>query len=145
MKSMAAYNGREIPKEDKVFAASGAALDAVEKYGPEKVINAVPFYTRLWTTSASGVTSSALGMQAARDNADMYGMSLVWNAECEQYYGTVTTQGGDLVELWLEDTESLEAKIAVMRANNLAGIGAWKLGLEVPAVWELIGAYVNGG
>ena len=40
MKSMAAYNGREIPKEDKVFAASGAALDAVEKYGPEKVINA---------------------------------------------------------------------------------------------------------
>ena len=37
---MAAYNGREIPKEDKVFAASGAALEAVEKYGAEKVINA---------------------------------------------------------------------------------------------------------
>ena len=29
IKSMAAYNGREIPKEDKVFAASGKALDAV--------------------------------------------------------------------------------------------------------------------
>ena len=40
IKSMAAYNGREIPKEDKVFAASGKALDAVSKYGPEKVINA---------------------------------------------------------------------------------------------------------
>lgn len=40
MKSMAAYNGREIPKEDKVFAASGAALDAVEKYGAADVINA---------------------------------------------------------------------------------------------------------
>lgn len=40
MKSMAAYNGREIPKEDKVFAASGAALDAVAKYGADKVINA---------------------------------------------------------------------------------------------------------
>lgn len=39
-KSMAAYNGREIPKEDKVFAASGAALDAVEKYGAASVINA---------------------------------------------------------------------------------------------------------
>ena len=32
MKSMVAYNGREIPKEDKVFAASGKALDAVEKH-----------------------------------------------------------------------------------------------------------------
>lgn len=40
MKSMAAYNGREIPKEDKVFAASGKALDAVEKYGAKDVINA---------------------------------------------------------------------------------------------------------
>ena len=40
IKSMAAYNGREIPKEDKVFAASGKALDAVSKYGPEEVINA---------------------------------------------------------------------------------------------------------
>lgn len=40
MKSMAAYNGREIPKEDKVFAASGKALDAVSKYGPAEVINA---------------------------------------------------------------------------------------------------------
>ncbi len=40
IKSMVAYNGREIPKEDKVFAASGAALDAVEKYGKAEVINA---------------------------------------------------------------------------------------------------------
>ena len=40
MKSMVAYNGREIPKEDKVFAASGKALDAVSKYGLAEVINA---------------------------------------------------------------------------------------------------------
>ena len=40
MKSMVAYNGREIPKEDKVFAACGKALDAVSKYGPAEVINA---------------------------------------------------------------------------------------------------------
>lgn len=40
MMSMAAYNGREIPKEDKVFAASGKALNAVSKYGPAEVINA---------------------------------------------------------------------------------------------------------
>ena len=40
MKSMAAFNGREIPKEDKVFAQSGKALDAVAKYGKADVINA---------------------------------------------------------------------------------------------------------
>jgi aspartate/tyrosine/aromatic aminotransferase len=40
MKSMVAYNGREIPKEDKVFAACAKAQDAVSKYGPDEVINA---------------------------------------------------------------------------------------------------------
>ena len=40
MKSMAAFNGRRIPEEDKAFAASGKALDAVRKYGAAEVINA---------------------------------------------------------------------------------------------------------
>ena len=40
MKSMVAYNGREIPKKDKVFAACAKAQDAVSKYGPAEVINA---------------------------------------------------------------------------------------------------------
>ena len=37
---MVAYNGREIPEEDKVFAACKRALDAVSEYGPDEVINA---------------------------------------------------------------------------------------------------------
>ena len=38
--SMAAYNGRNIPKEDKVFGASRRAKEAVEKLGKNAVINA---------------------------------------------------------------------------------------------------------
>ena len=40
MKSMVAYNGREIPEEDKVFAACKRANDAVSEYGADEVINA---------------------------------------------------------------------------------------------------------
>ena len=40
MKSMVAYNGREIPAEDKVFAACKKANDAVSEYGQTEVINA---------------------------------------------------------------------------------------------------------
>ena len=39
MKSMAAYNGREIPEEDRVFAVVGRAGEAIAKYGRESVIN----------------------------------------------------------------------------------------------------------
>lgn len=40
MKSMAAFNGRRLPEEDKAFAWSGRALDAVSKYGKAEVVNA---------------------------------------------------------------------------------------------------------
>ena len=40
MKNMAAYNGREIPDEDRMFAYSEKALDAVRRYGQADVINA---------------------------------------------------------------------------------------------------------
>ena len=40
MKSMAAYNGREIPAADKAFAASERAQAAIRKYGKSDVINA---------------------------------------------------------------------------------------------------------
>ncbi len=40
IKSMAAYNGREIPLEDKVFAASGRAKKMIKEKGKDAVINA---------------------------------------------------------------------------------------------------------
>ena len=113
---------------------------------PEKVINAVPFYTRIWTTSGGAVTNCpAVGMDAARENFSMYGITPSWDAETEQNYGETTTSDGSLVQIWMEDSESIEAKIAVMESNGLAGIGFWRLGLESPDVWDVIAAYVNGG
>lgn len=40
IKSMVAYNGREIPTEDKLFAATAKATEAIAEYGAESVINA---------------------------------------------------------------------------------------------------------
>lgn len=112
---------------------------------PEKVINAVPFYTRLWTTDGTNVSSQALGIPAAREAVSANGITLSWNAETEQYYGETVNGNGALIQIWMEDPESINSKIAVMRANNIAGIAAWKLGLESPDVWDVIADYVNGG
>ena len=40
IKSMAAFNGREVPKEDKVFASVGRAKAATQKKGPAAIYNA---------------------------------------------------------------------------------------------------------
>lgn len=39
IRSMAAYNGRDIPKEDKAFSASGRAKSLIKELGEEAVIN----------------------------------------------------------------------------------------------------------
>ena len=46
-------------------------------------------------------------------------------------------------EIWLEDEQSVEAKLKLMKENKLAGTAAWALGQESPDIWELILKYVN--
>ena len=46
-------------------------------------------------------------------------------------------------KVWMENEESLEQKLKVMKENNLAGAAYWKLGLERPAAWDTIIKYVN--
>ena len=53
-------------------------------------------------------------------------------------------QDGALYQVWLEDEQSIEVKLNVMRNYDLAGVAAWKLTLEKPSVWNVIDAYVNG-
>ena len=54
----------------------------LEEVPAEKVINAVPFYTRFWKTDADGtVTSEALGMDSADERLANNGAEAVWDEE----------------------------------------------------------------
>ena len=107
-----------------------------------KIINAVPFYTRVWKTSGAEVTSSALGMQAVQDWINQYNVTVVWDEETCQNYGEL--QGTDsLYEVWLEDAQSLQVKFNIMNNYGVAGMSAWKLGYETPDIWGLVEAYLN--
>lgn len=110
-------------------------LAAVPK---EKVINGIPFYTRLWKTDAEGnTTSSAFGIAAAcnwvRDNQ----MELYWQEELGQYYGELAV-GSDNYCIWLEEERSLARKMELIYENDLAGVAVWKLGLEPAAIWDVV-------
>jgi spore germination protein YaaH len=43
----------------------------------------------------------------------------------------------------LEDKESIEEKLKVIKSNKLAGAAEWRLGWENPGIWDLILQYVN--
>lgn len=108
----------------------------------EKVINAIPFYTRIWNTDSSGrVTSEACGMNAADSFVQSMGISIAWNETCAQNYGELDTDAG-LYQIWLEDEQSVEAKMNLIKNYNLAGVAAWKLGFERPGIWQVIKSYL---
>ena len=50
---------------------------------------------------------------------------------------------GGTYKIWLEDSQSLEEKLKVIKANNLAGVAEWCLGMESSGIWDLILQYVN--
>ena len=126
--------------------------DALEMVPAEKLINAVPFYTRLWKEVEK--TAEELEAQEGTDAAEYpynvtsvaYGMSkineIVVDEATGQNYAEWVADGATY-KVWLEDEAALEAKLKLMKEHNLAGVAAWKLGFEKSDVWELILKYVN--
>jgi spore germination protein YaaH len=126
-------------------AGSVASIDYVEQgiiqatnvMPANKVINAIPFYTRAWTTAAGEVSSKALGMTEAKEWANANGIALEWDNETCQQYGQIE-KGGTLYQIWLEDAESIQVKLSVMQSYNVGGVAEWKAGLESNDVWLYI-------
>ena len=118
-------------------------LNTVAKVDPSKVINAVPFYTRIWHTSNGTLSSEAVSMKVANDYVTNHGISLTWDAEAGQNYGEYTGADGTINQIWVEDAASIGQKIDAMKAQNIAGIAEWSLGMETSDVWDVISAYIE--
>ena len=115
----------------------------LEEVPAEKVINAVPFYTRLWETKASGeLSSSALGMGAASKTVANNGATPEWSEEAGQYYAQFES-GDSFYQIWLEEERSIEEKAKLIKEYNLAGIASWRLGYEKDEIWDVLLKYVN--
>ncbi len=114
----------------------------VDKVPSHKVINALPFYTRVWKTKDGQVTSEALDMETAQNFITNNNVEVYWDQETCQNYGQIQ-KGDTLYQVWLEDVQSIETKLTVMQKYNLGGVAAWKLGFETPDIWTVIGAYLN--
>ncbi len=137
------YNGSDE-------AGSVASINFVEKgientvaeVPKEKVINALPFYTRIWETGADGISSQAVGMEMAQTYVSDHGIATRWDEATCQNYGEF--QDGDrLCQVWLEDAESIKVKLNIMEKYEIAGVAAWRLGFETADVWDAIEEYMN--
>lgn len=109
-----------------------------EEIESEKIILGIPFYTRLWTTNSDGevISNSTVTMKNI-DNVLLSDAERNWNDELKQYY-VEYSDGNNKKEIWIEDIESLKAKVSLVKENNLAGIGSWEKDMESEEVWQML-------
>lgn len=103
----------------------------------EKVINAVPFYTRVWTVNEGKTTSKAYGIADAQQWVKDNNVELTWDDALGQYYGSVLNGSGEQF-IWMEESDSMALKIKLVKEYDLAGVACWKLGFETSGIWDIV-------
>lgn len=111
--------------------------DTLAEVPAERVINAVPFYSRLWKTLAGTLSSEAIGMGQAQEVVAKYNVETYWDKNTSQNYGAFENEGAEF-QIWIEDAQSIAEKVKLSSQYNLAGVAAWKLGFESSDIWQAI-------
>ncbi|MDE6944945.1 MAG: chitinase, partial [Lachnospiraceae bacterium] len=123
------------------FVEKGIA-DTVAQVPAHKVINAIPFYTRIWETKGTTIDSQAVGIETAKQYLADHGITTTWDEVTCQNYGEY--QAGDsFYQVWMEDEESIRVKLNIMSKYEIAGVAEWQLAFAVDSVWDVIEEYMN--
>lgn len=134
--------GEEAGSVSSIEFVTDGIDGTLEEVPKEKLINALPFYTRLWMEGQDEdgnytLNSKSYSMQGGLDIADELELDIEWDDEVKQYVATGIVDGVSY-SIWLEEEKSLEAKMAVVRNRELAGVACWSLGMELDSVWDII-------
>lgn len=116
--------------------------DTLDEVPAKRVINAIPFYTRLWRTTGGNVTSEAIGMDQAQQTIADNNVETYWDKTTSQNYGKYDIDNSTY-QIWLEDAQSVAEKVKLVSKYDLAGVSAWKLGFENSGIWQVISDNLN--
>lgn len=131
------YGGGDMGSVASLPYVENGIKDTLAVVPKEKVINGVPFYTRIWSVTGNKTSSSAKGITAAKKWIEENKVSLEWDDELGQYYGELKGEKTSQY-IWMEEERSLSLKADLVDKYNLSGIACWKLGLEPSNIWEVI-------
>lgn len=114
-----------------------------------KLILGVPFYTRLfeidnYQDEPRVLNSWSYSMLRADEIIEEYEAELYWDNEAQQFVAHYM-KDNLTYKMWLEDTTSMRRRLELVEKYNLAGLAAWRRGLEKPEIWTLISDYFELG
>lgn len=101
----------------------------------DKLVLAVPFYTRLWV---EGDSNSPYSVDMNKiDSVIPANVEKKWDDNLKQYY-VEYTEDGKVHKMWIEDTTSISAKLDLINKYNLAGAAYWEKDRESQEVWDIV-------
>ena len=118
-------------------------LNVVDK---SKVINGIPFYSRVWCTTPDGTVSAfACGMSEALSYLTDHGVTPQFLEDIGLNYGSYTSdKDGNFYEIWLQDATAVEEEMKLIKEFDLAGVAEWKIGFESGTdIWNTISSYLQ--
>jgi len=144
------YVGSESAGSVASFGYEARALSTLLQSGipADKLISAIPFYTRIWYTSTdeAGTTyinSEELSMNAVSATLESWSLTPQWDPSTAQNYISWYTDDGVLCEIWIEDADSLLRKALLVSSNDLAGCAIWALGFQDDSVWKVVSENIS--
>lgn len=123
-----------------------------------RIINGMPFYTRVWKETPQGdgdgkgtlvedaingnyyLTTEAVSMETAEKAYKDAGVKPAFDQQTGQNFVTYS-KGKSTYSIWLEDKTSVKARLELMNKYQLAGAAYWALGQEKDNIWDVISAY----
>lgn len=112
-----------------------------EEVAKEKLVLALPFYTRVWKGNDGNVKNVSIYMKDIKDvvPADA---TITWDDKAKQNYAEYS-KNGERCRMWIEDAKSIEAKFELMNKYDLAGAAYWTLGGETKDIWNVVQKYIK--
>ena len=134
-------NGVSSPVEGTTAGCDWVEANIEKFLGQEavdesKLILGVPFYTRAWIEEDGELTSRVWDMEDIYTNIPE-GANIEWDDSLKQYYAEYQ-QDGATYKVWIEDDESIRAKLELVNEYNLAGAAYWEKDREPDELWNTI-------
>lgn len=113
---------------------------AITQMSNGKILLGVPAYGFDWTKGKSWPKYSSYEM--TMDTVKSKGLKVLWSDKYKVPYVYYSDRSGQR-EIWFENASSFSYKINLASKYGLKGIAIWRIGMEDPAVWNVIADSVN--
>ena len=113
-----------------------------EEVKSNKIILAIPLYTRLWGEKDGEIVVNKTVDMNAIDKTIPEDAQRVWNEELKQNYVEYIDKN-TTYKMWIEDENSIKEKLSLIRQYELAGAGFWEKDRETEGIWSMVDKELN--